>query len=152
MHGTPPRSGGHGESIGNLNASSQETIALGTLALKSDTGGKKQVDVPLVNTSDDDSTGGKHSTSGRKRFLFLMTTRGSYNLRLSQIPSQNLATTSFATQLRSEYKRLRGFWRYWFSFDKFSHCDFVKACFVPFRYQSLSSIRKILSIPASKPN
>ncbi|KAF3810224.1 hypothetical protein GCG54_00002680 [Colletotrichum gloeosporioides] len=33
---------------------------------------------------------------------------------------------SFSEGLRRGYRQLRGFWRYWFSIYKFSHCDFFE--------------------------
>lgn len=34
--------------------------------------------------------------------------------------------SGFLKNLRKTYRDLRGFWRVWFSFWQFSHCDFVK--------------------------
>lgn len=50
---------------------------------------------------------------------------GRKTLELGQICSNN-SDNVFLRQLRETYRDLRGFWRVWFSFWQFSHCDFVK--------------------------
>ena len=50
---------------------------------------------------------------------------GRKTLELGQICSNN-SDNGFLRQLRETYRDLRGFWRVWFSFWQFSHCDFVK--------------------------
>lgn len=53
---------------------------------------------------------------------------GRKTLELGQISSNN-SGNGFLRQLRETYRDLRGFWRFWFSFWQFSHCDFVKVNF-----------------------
>lgn len=46
----------------------------------------------------------------------------------------------FSNNLRRGYRQLRGFWRYWFSIYKFSHCDFFE--FEKFCLLGISDIKK----------
>jgi hypothetical protein len=48
-------------------------------------------------------------------------------LELAQIDvTKHADDSSFFCDLRKEYKRLRGFWRYWLSIWQLKYCDFVK--------------------------
>ena len=49
-------------------------------------------------------------------------------LELGQICSNN-SGNGFSRQLRETHRDLRGFYRVWFSFWRFSHCGFVKVSF-----------------------
>ncbi|KAI9155619.1 Ankyrin-3 [Paramyrothecium foliicola] len=62
--------------------------------------------------------------SQKRKFIFLMVNRD--RLRLHQVNSTNQGTERFAKELREGYRKLRGFWRFWFSVYAYSHCDFVK--------------------------
>lgn len=48
-------------------------------------------------------------------------------LELAQIGTKEQGDDcTFFTELRRKHKSLRGFWRYWFSVWRLSHCNFVK--------------------------
>ena len=52
-------------------------------------------------------------------------------LELTQIGDQDYPCNGFFRKLRETYKDIRGFWRLWFSFWQFSHCNFVKVIYKP---------------------
>lgn len=99
--------------------------SLGTKALAGTKDAQKASET-FEEGSDNRLTGDQSSQMTPRRFLILVITGASNRLRPSQLASQTLGTVEFAAQLRSEYRRLRGFWKSWFSTDKFLHCDFVK--------------------------
>lgn len=63
-------------------------------------------------------------TDHPETFVFLIGISG--NLRLHQVRLIDQNTTAFAGGMRDGYRRVRGFWRYWFSIYIFSHCDFFE--------------------------
>ncbi|KAK1719150.1 hypothetical protein BDP67DRAFT_172978 [Colletotrichum lupini] len=63
-------------------------------------------------------------TDHPETFVFMIGMSGS--LRLHQIRLIDQNTTAFAGGMRDGYRRVRGFWRYWFSIYIFSHCDFFE--------------------------
>ena len=79
------------------------------------------------------------SNSGRDNRLWTLfgVHGGRKTLELGQIRSNN-SGYRFLRNLRETYRDLRGFWRVWFSFWQFSHCDFVKVI-RPFSEVALSS-------------
>lgn len=102
-----------------------KSTSLGAKALATTQGGQKSSS-SVLEGPDSRPTGDQFSRMTPRRFIFLAITCASNRLRLSQLASQTLGTVDFAAQLRTEYRRLRGFWKSWFSIDKFSHCEFVK--------------------------
>lgn len=71
---------------------------------------------------------------------------GRKTLGLIQICSADyLPHNGFFKTLQETYRDLRGFWRAWFSFWKFSHCDFVKISMY------LAILSKLLFPPRSWP-
>ena len=50
----------------------------------------------------------------------------------------------FSEHLRQEYRRLRGFWRFWFSPLQFDHCEFVK--FTRFYANELAKVWRDLPV------
>ena len=50
-------------------------------------------------------------------------------LELTQIGDKDYPCNGFFRKLRETYKDARGFWRLWFSFWQFSHCNFVKVIY-----------------------
>lgn len=60
----------------------------------------------------------------RQRVLFLVKQSGDY--KLAQICVSNINSYTFLSTMRTEYFRLRGVLRGWFSIWRYSHCDFYK--------------------------
>jgi hypothetical protein len=51
---------------------------------------------------------------------------GRKTLELCQISTEDYSELGFFQKLVETYRVARGFWRVWFSFWQFSHCEFVK--------------------------
>ncbi|KAK1850733.1 hypothetical protein CCHR01_06634 [Colletotrichum chrysophilum] len=70
------------------------------------------------------NTGNPDFDTQRERYIFLVGSSGSLQFR--QFSSSKQCTQTFAADLRANYRKLRGFWRYWFSIYIFWHCDFFE--------------------------
>jgi hypothetical protein len=106
--------------------------------------------LPIVNARSASSTGaqnGLHKTqAGPSQFTsanvsahqptlrrVLLVVKVGTDYGLAQIPIHGITSLEFFKKLRSEYFRLRGYWRRYLSVWRYSHCDFYK---VPFTYRS----------------
>ena len=66
--------------------------------------------------------------NGNVSLRILLIVQSGDDFTLSQIALGTLSTAEFFDRLKSEYLRLRGFWRRLFSVWRYHHCDFYKVC------------------------
>jgi hypothetical protein len=84
------------------------------------------------------------STPPRHVFVLLCVRRG-LKLRHAQIDTTLCANDdAFFKELRKEYRRLRGFWRYWFDPRQFAYCHFSK--FTRYYVNSVAKVRNELPV------
>lgn len=74
----------------------------------------------------------------RDKHIFLVASRDDAHW-FRQIVSTSQCTSAFSDNLRKRYRELRGFWCYWFSIYKFSHCDFFE--FEKFNDKNVASLQ-----------
>jgi hypothetical protein len=101
---------------------------------------------PLPNPISD-STGGLKvdlSTETENELFVLFGVQGACKtLELAQIDvTKHVEDSSFFRDPRREYRRLRGFWRYWLSIWQLKYCDFVKVppTFLLYRRRQLADV------------
>lgn len=113
----------------SLGSGNKNPINQSPASSQSKDGGGLPATQPNDGVSNENSTRGFVSTTldshgHREKWIFLMAKSG--KLKLHQINAKVHCGDTFAEELREGYRRLRGWWRFRFGFDVFSHCDFVK--------------------------
>lgn len=59
---------------------------------------------------------------------YIMFSVDSGGLKLSAIESKSLCNEQLFRQMRSEFRRIKGWFKTWFGLMTFSHCDFYQVC------------------------
>lgn len=118
--------------------------SLGTRSIKTTTGSHATTKSPL--SAGQGKGVNRKTTPSKGRFIFLVATTSRH--RLKQLHSLSLGAEGFGQELRAAYYELKGFWRYWFSPYRFSHCDFVRVSFIqPRRARDRLSISRVSHRP-----
>lgn len=122
-----PISNIHPSSSGQTDASitSQSSVIIPASAFiqQSDRNSK----IPEQTTTSKTPIGSRSNSPGRSELFILFCTFQGLQLRHSQIEVAKCESDDiFFETLRLEYRRMRGFWRYWLDPQQFGHCEFVK--------------------------
>lgn len=125
-------------------AISQSSVTVPAPALIQQVGPNAQNPSNQGVTSTNAAMGRARSSSPKRPGLYILfcTVQG-LQLRHSQIEVAKCENDDvFFQRLRLEFKRMRGFWRYWLDPQQFSHCEFVK--FTRFYVDELTTVGRDL--------
>lgn len=84
------------------------------------------------------------SMPSTSRYIMFFVDSG--GLKLSAIESKSLCNEQLFRQMRSEFRRIKGWFKTWFGLMTFSHCDFYQVCPMLFDQRLISKLTCTISL------